>query len=89
MVILIRSRSITRTDVGGNYRPYGNIYSYSTIGQIEQGGRGQIDIVGLLKQGRSISAERRATVSMEIENLLLIQDLPLSLQAKTKMILML
>ena len=43
------------------------IYSYATIGQIEQGGRGQIDIVGLLKQGRNIRSERRATISMEIE----------------------
>ena len=53
--------------VGGNYRPYGSIYSYSTIGQIEQGGRGQIDIVGLLKEGNNIKSERRATISMEIE----------------------
>ena len=53
--------------VGGNYRPLGNIYTYTTIGQIEQGGRGQIDIVGLLKEGRNIKSERRATISMEIE----------------------
>ena len=53
--------------VSGNYRPYGSIYSYSTIGQIEQGGRGQIDIVGLLKEGNNIKSERRATISMEIE----------------------
>ena len=53
--------------VGGSYSPYGSIYSYATIGQIEQGGRGQIDIVGLLKQGRNIRSERRATISMEIE----------------------
>ena len=53
--------------VSGNYRPFGSIYSYSTIGQIEQGGRGQIDIVGMLREGGNIKSERRATISMEIE----------------------
>jgi len=55
------------TNISNAKKPFGIVSSYSTIGQVEKGGRGHIDVSGLIKDGSKIDAERRARVSLEIE----------------------
>ena len=63
-----RLKDVSRSQqIAGRYNQLGNIFTKTTIGQIEQGGRSQLDLVSILKEGNRIQGERRATLSTEIE----------------------